>query len=230
MKMKKILVAEPLRSYIEKEKSFLKREDIIVYRAATTDEILKIHRSEKANLIISQVGMPGMSAEQLCSQIRNDEALRQVSLLMISPDTSSDRERASRCKPNAIMTLPINTAQLLERVRLLLDIPWRGSFRVLLSVAVEGDDKGNAFFCGSENISSSGLLIETDRVISKNDRVTCKFFLPGSEQIVVRGEVVRIMKRDSEKSANQYGIRFLDIDQKARTSIASFVNERVKQA
>jgi CheY-like chemotaxis protein len=230
MKMKKILVAEPLRSYIEKEKSFLKREDIIVYRAATTDEILKIHRSEKANLIISQVGMPGMSAEQLCAQIRNDEALRQVSLLMISPDTSSDRERASRCKPNAIMTLPINTAQLLERVRLLLDIPWRGSFRVLLSVAVEGDDKGNAFFCGSENISSSGLLIETDRVISKNDRVTCKFFLPGSEQIVVRGEVVRIMKRDSEKSANQYGIRFLEIDQKSQTSIASFVQKRVKQA
>ncbi|NTW58478.1 MAG: response regulator [Nitrospirae bacterium] len=227
--MKKILIAEPLRSYIEKEKSFLKREDIIVYRAATTDDLLKIHRSEKANLIISQVGMPGMSAEQLCAQIRNDEALRQVSLLMISPDMSSDRERASRCKPNAVMTLPINTAQLLERVRLLLDIPWRGSFRVLLSVAVEGDDKGNAFFCGSENISSSGLLIETDRVISKNDRVTCKFFLPGSEQIVVRGEVVRIMKRDSGKSANQYGIRFLDIDQKARTSIASFVNERVKQ-
>jgi hypothetical protein len=174
--------------------------------------------------------MPGMSAEQLCAQIRNDEALRQVSLLMISPDTSSDREKASRCKPNAIMTLPINTAQLLERVQLLLDIPWRGSFRVLLSVAVEGDDKGNAFFCSSENISSSGLLIETDRVISKNDRVTCKFFLPGSEQIVVRGEVVRIMKPDAGKNVNQYGVRFLEIDQKTQTSIASFVKKRVKQA
>jgi len=227
--MKKILIAEALKSYIAKEKSFLKREDITVYSAATTDDTLKIHRSEKVSLIISQVDMPGMSAEQLCAQIRNDEALRQVSLLMISPDTSSDRERASRCKPNAIMTLPINAAQLLEKMQLLLDIPWRGSFRVLLSVAVEGDDNGNAFFCGSENISSSGLLIETDRVISKNDRVTCKFFLPGSEQIVVRGEVVRIMKRDAGKDINQYGIRFLEIDQKAQTSIASFVKTRVKQ-
>jgi len=230
MKMKKILIAEALKSYIAKEKSFLKREDITVYSAATTDDMLKIHRSEKVSLIISQIDMPGMSAEQLCAQIRNNEALRQVSLLMISPDTSSDRERASRCKPNAIMTLPINTAQLLEKVQLLLDIPWRGSFRVLLSVAVEGDDKGNAFFCGSENISSSGLLIETDRVISKNDRVTCKFFLSGSEQIVVRGEVVRIMKRDAGKNVNQYGIRFLEINQKAQTSIASFVKKRAKQA
>ena len=228
--MKKILIAEALKSYIAKEKSFLKREDITVYSAATTDDMLKIHRSEKVSLIISQIDMPGMSAEQLCAQIRNDEALRQVSLLMISPDTSSDRERASRCKPNAIMTLPVNTAQLLEKAQLLLDIPWRGSFRVLLSVAVEGDDKGNAFFCGSENISSSGLLIETDRAILKNDRVTCKFFLPGSEQIVVRGEVVRIMKRDAGKNVYQYGIRFLEIDQSAQTSIASFVKKRVKQA
>jgi len=228
--MKKILIAEALKSYIAKEKSFLKRGDITVYSAATTDDMLKIHRSEKVSLIISQIDMPGMSAEQLCAQIRNDEALRQVSLLMISPDTSSDRERASRCKPNAIMTLPVNTAQLLEKAQLLLDIPWRGSFRVLLSVAVEGDDKGNAFFCGSENISSSGLLIETDRAISKNDRVICKFFLPGSEQIVVRGEVVRIVKRDAGKNAAQYGIRFLEIDQKAQTSIASFVKKRVKQA
>jgi DNA-binding response OmpR family regulator len=230
MNMKKILIDAALRSYIEKEKSFLKREDITVYPAASTDDMLKIHRSEKVNLIISQTNMPGMSAEQLCSQIRNDEALRQVSLLMIGPDTPSDREKASRCKPNAIMTLPINTAQLLEKVRLLLDIPWRGSFRVLLSVAVEGDDKGNAFFCGSENISSSGLLIETERAISKNDRVTCKFFLSGSEQIVVRGEVVRIMKRDAAKNTNQYGIRFLEIDHKAQTSIDSFVRTRVKQA
>ena len=228
--MKKILIAEALKSYIAKEKSFLKRGDITVYSAATTDDMLKIHRSEKVSLIISQIDMPGMSAEQLCAQIRNDEALRQVSLLMISPDTSSDREKASRCKPNAIMTLPINTAQLLEKAQLLLDIPWRGSFRVLLSVAVEGDDKGNAFFCGSENISSSGLLIETDRAISKNDRVTCKFFLPGSEQIVVRGEVVRIMKRDAGKNVYQYGIRFLEIDQNAQASIASFVKKRVKQA
>ena len=228
--MKKILIAETLKSYIAKEKSFLKRGDITVYSAATTDDMLKIHRSEKVSLIISQIDMPGMSAEQLCAQIRNDEALRQVSLLMISPDTSSDRERVSRCKPNAIMTLPINTAQLLEKVQLLLDIPWRGSFRVLLSVAVEGDDKGNAFFCGSENISSSGLLIETDRAISKNDRVTCKFFLSGSEQIVVRGEVVRIMKRDAGKNVYQYGIRFLEIDQSAQSLIASFVKKRAKQA
>jgi len=228
--MKKLLIAEALKSYIEKEKSFLKREDIILYRAATTDDMFKIHRAEKVSLIISQIDMPGMSAEQLCAQIRNDEALRQVSLLMISPDTSSDRERASRCKPNAIMTLPINTAQLLEKARLLLDIPWRGSFRVLLSVAIEGDDKGSAFFCSSENISSSGLLIETDRVISKNDQVTCKFFLPSSEQIVVRGEVVRIVKRDAGTKVNQYGIRFLEIDHKAQTSIASFVQKRVKQA
>jgi len=228
--MKKILIAEALKSYIAKEKSFLKRGDITVYSAATTDDMLKVHRSEKVSLIISQIDMPGMSAEQLCAQIRNDEALRQVSLLMISPDTSSDRERASRCKPNAIMTLPVNTAQLLEKAQLLLDIPWRGSFRVLLSVAVEGDDKGNAFFCGSENISSSGLLIETDRAISKNDRVTCKFFLPGSEQIVVRGEVVRIMRRDAGKNVYQYGIRFLEIDQSAQSLIASFVKKRVKQA
>jgi CheY-like chemotaxis protein len=229
--MKKILIAESLRPCIEKESSFLKREDIKVYPAATTDDMLKIHRSERANLIISQIDMPGMSAEQLCAQIRNDAELRQVSLLMISPDTPSDREKASRCRPNAVMTLPIDTALLLEKAQLLLDIPWRESFRVLLSVAVEGAERGSSFFCGLENISSSGMLIETDRVIPKSARTTCKFFLPESPQIVVHGEVVRIIKRDAGKNVNQYGIRFLEIDQRAQASIDAFVKKKMmKQA
>lgn len=228
--MKKILIAEALRPYIENEKGFLKREEIKIYPAATADDILKIHRSEKVSLIISRIDMPGMGAEQLCAQIRKDAELRQVSLLMISPDTTSDREKASRCKPNAVMTLPINRVQLLEKVQLLLDIPWRESFRVLLSVAVEGSERGNAFFCGLENISSSGMLIETDRELLKDARVTCKFFLPDSPQVVVHGEVVRIMKRMPGKNVSQYGIRFTEIDQKAKASIDAFVKTRMKKA
>ncbi len=229
--MKKILVAAVLKSDLEKEKSFFSRSDVKLFFAATNDEILAVHHEESVDLIIAHIDLPGLSSEQLCSSIRSDRGLRSVSLLLLCRDSAADRERAARCNPNAVMTYPIDTAQLLEKAKQLLEIPWRGSFRVLLSVTIEGTGKDRAFFCRSENISTSGLLIETEKVFAKGERLVCSFFLPDSiKRLTARGEVIRTLKKTYQTPLNRYGIRFSDLPPDVRTAIEIFVEKKYQQS
>jgi DNA-binding response OmpR family regulator len=228
--MKKIIIAEALKPMLHKEEGFLQRADVKVFAAATNDDILAIHQAENANLIISQLDIPGISSEQLCSTIRKDGSLRQVSLLLLCNDTATDHQRVSRCNPNAVLTHPVDVHQLLDKAQQLVDIPWRGSFRVLLSVNIEGNSKEKAFFCKSENISASGLLIETDRTFKKGDRVACSFFLPDSRQLSAHGEIVRTLTQTSQKSLNRYGIKFYDLAPEVKTAIETFVEKKYQQA
>ncbi len=142
--MKKILVTDEVTPIISKEKSFLDREGVNLLMVATNDDVLPVHRAEKTNVIITTLNMPGMTCEELCSAIRSDDALRKVSIIMICPNNAADIERSAQCKANLIVTMPVDPAELLEKVRQLLDISWRESYRVLVSVSDRGERQGNA--------------------------------------------------------------------------------------
>ncbi len=224
--MKKILIADTLKSLLEKEKSFLQRSDVKLFIAVTNDDVLAVHRAEKVHLIITQLDMSGMSNEQLYTTIKNDRDLRKVSLIILCPHKPGAKEQAEQCSPHVVMTLPVNTAQLLKHAQHFLNIPWRESYRVLLSVNIEGNSKDTAFFCRSENISTTGLLLETDRDLSERDRVRCSFFLPDSKQIIATGEVVRTMKRSEKSGARQYGVKFDKLTPEAKSAIEVFVAKK----
>ncbi|HUI46342.1 MAG TPA: PilZ domain-containing protein [Nitrospirota bacterium] len=224
--MKKILISDTFKSLFEKEKNFMMRSDVKLYTAASNDELLSVHRTEKVNLIIASLDAPGVRPEDLFLEIRKVEELRRVSLIMISHDKPADKARAERCSPNVLLTFPVDVRLLLEKSRNLLNIPARESYRVLLSVNINGRSKDQAFFCRSENISTTGLLLETDRAIQEGDRLTCSFFLPESQQINVPGEVVRKIVQDDKSGAKRYGVRFEKMNIETRNAIESFIQKK----
>ena len=105
--MKKILISDEVMMIIANEKSFLGRNDIELFMAPTSDDMLDIHRAERADIIISTLHTSGMMCEDLCSAIRADEALRKVSIILICSNNAVDIERSSQCKANVSMTLPV---------------------------------------------------------------------------------------------------------------------------
>jgi DNA-binding response OmpR family regulator len=228
--MKKILIADAVRSLLDRENSFFQRSDVKLFGATTNDEILAVHHAEKMNLIITQLDLPGISCEQLCSTIRKDRSLRDVSLILLCKDDETDLERSSRCNPNAVLTHPVDAHQLLEKAQQLLQVPWRGAFRVLLRVNIEGNSKEKTFFCRSENISTAGLLIETERTFAEGDRLVCSFFLPDSRQLVAHGVVVRTLKPTAQRSLNRYGIKFTELTPDVRSAIETFVEKKYQQS
>ena len=211
---------------LEKEKSLLNREGIKLFSAATTDDVLSTHRVEKVDIIIVELHTPGMKSEELCSTIRSDKILSKVSMIILCPDNTADIEKSTRCKANAVLTLPMDPAKLLEKVRQLLEISWREAYRVLVSVNVSGTSKDKSFFCRSGNISITGMLIETEKGFEKGDQLACSFFLPDSVQIKTTGEIVRVMKQVAGSKTCQYGIRFSALPAEAKSAIEVFVERK----
>jgi DNA-binding response OmpR family regulator len=224
--MKKIIIADQIKQSLERQTNFLQRPNIKVFTAYSNEEVLKVHSTEKVDLIITLFRLPGMSTSYLCSLIRTIHNLRSVSMIIYSSDEEEDIALSERCRANAIMTLPVNASLLLDKMQDLLEIPSRGSCRVLLSVRLEGHLLGKPFTCNSENISASGLLMETHRNLERGDRIACSLVLPDSTRVKTNGEIVRAIKNPTRFDPNWYGVKFSSLAPEAKCAIEALVEKR----
>ena len=78
-----------------------------VLEAADGLEALRVVRSGAVDLVISDVGLPGLDGRRLSRAIREDAALRHVSVLLISGDVVAGEYVA-----DGFLAKPFNTHQL----------------------------------------------------------------------------------------------------------------------
>jgi CheY-like chemotaxis protein len=221
--MKKILIAQDIRVILEKDKSLLNRTDLAVFAAATNDEALKIHRAERVNLIITHLDMPGMTSEEFCSLIREDECLRAVSMIMVCADTPAAIEQTERCRANAVLLRPVHPLLLMVKAQQLLDVAARETLRVLLNASVDSRSENESFFCRSRNVSATGMLIESDKPLDEGMRLSCVFYLPNAKKIQASAKIIRTIERAPGDEDYQYGLMFTDIAPEARQQLLDFV-------
>ncbi len=219
-----MLVVDHLKSHIDKEKSILDRSDIRIFMATTGEEALAVHRTENVDVIVIDLDMPDIGGDRFCGIVRRDDALKHVAVIIACSGSAGDIERVNRCGANAYVTKPLRPLQFLESVSRFLDVPERKSYRVLLKATVTGKFGGEPFYCSSQNISVSGLLIDTEKVLDKGDVLSCSFFLPGSECIVTEAEVMRAMKGGEQ--SNSFGVRFLNLRPASKKAIEAFIEKR----
>ncbi len=222
--MKKILiVAESVHS-AARQTGTLNRADIQIFTAMNTKEALDLHRNHPVDLMVIDLDIPGTPGDELCSIVRKNDSLKKVSVLMVCNNSRTEIQRCQDCKANAYITRPVKSDLFLEKISRLLDIPTRKSVRVLLKLSVEGMHVKDQFFCKSLDISTSGLLLESDKPLKVNSLISCSFFLPGSGQMTVTGKVVRTAK--SDEGLFQYGISFANADSKTQAAIEEFIRKR----
>lgn len=226
MKIKKIITIQDIKSMPDKKDSFLNRADIIVLPASSNKEALEIHRIEKADLIIADFDENKLNGEVLCSLIRDDKELRHVSLIIIHSKDKLDDTEISRCRANAFINISAEPALLLSKAYQLLDISVRKTFRAPIFVKVKDNSKTDPSLGYSENISISGMLFDSEKIISKGDVILCNFVLPDSMHIRTEAEVVRFFDQGIENATNQYGIRFIELSDECRNAIEAYVRKQ----
>ncbi len=224
--MKKIIVAKDAINLLSEKNNYLERADIMVFPAATTNDVLRMHRLENADLIITQLDMPGIKTEELFTIIRESEELRDVSTIIICKDTLAHRERSKRCNANAFFTMPVDEALLHFRIQQFLNVAPRKSYRTALAVAIQGSfrDKPHPFW--TENISSRGMLFRSEEPLSKGDGIFFSFFLPDGTHVSGYGEIARVDKPSSDPEAYLYGIKFTNVDPSVQLAIEEIVEKR----
>ena len=220
--MKKILIADSLKHLVSGE-NILSRANTQILAAASSQEMLSIHKSEKADLLIIDLDMPGMSGDELCSLLRKKPD--HVKVLIAVEPKETDIKRAEQCGANTYITKPINSALFFSKIASLLDVQTRKAYRMPVKATVAGEMGNVKFTASAINISSTGILIESEQPLNVGDVINCSFLLPGTLAISVKGEVVRILKKPAG-NIYQYGIRFTSISASAQRIIEDFVKSR----
>jgi two-component system chemotaxis response regulator CheY len=85
---------------------------------------LKKLSSDRFDLILTDINMPIMDGLKLVSLVRNDPGYKNVPIVIITTEgASEDRERALALGANDYITKPIQTTQILDVARRLLNLP-----------------------------------------------------------------------------------------------------------
>lgn len=221
--MKKILLVNASRYFLDEGKSLLDRKDFQVFLAPTAMRALQIHRDERVNLIVADIDLQDIGGDALCAKIREESESRAVSFVLVCHDTPEELARGSRCGANVCLRKPFSAKAILDQVEKLLAISVRRGYRVLLRAKVKGAQDDTVFFCTSQNISVSGILIETEKPLAVGDQLSCSFYLPGSARITADGEVARVEVMADMK--HNCGIRFTSIAPEFKNSIETFIAE-----
>ncbi|MDP1759662.1 MAG: response regulator [Thermodesulfovibrionales bacterium] len=222
--MKKILISDSLKHLVSGE-NILSRANTQILTASSSQEILSIHKSEKADLVVIDLDMPGMSGDELCSLLRKEPDPNLVKVLIAVEPQETDIKRAEQCGANTYITKPINSPLFFSKIASLLDVKTRKAYRMPVKATVAGEMGNVKLTASAINISSTGILIESAHPLNVGEAINCSFLLPGTLAISVNGEVIRIIKKPAG-SIHQYGIRFTSISASAQRIIEDFVKSR----
>jgi two-component system chemotaxis response regulator CheY len=84
---------------------------------------LKKLSADKFDLIVTDINMPIMDGLKLVSMVRNDPNYKETPIIIITTEgATEDRERALALGANEYITKPIQTIQILETVKKLLNV------------------------------------------------------------------------------------------------------------
>jgi len=221
--MKQIIIAESILTGVGRTSSVFTRGGIVVRPARSAEDILALHRAKKADLIIVDLTQPVMGGATLCGVIRRDPDLRDVSSSLACDPAQAGAPSCRDAGANAIIPVPVDPLDLFTRMSELLIVPQRKDMRVLLRVSVSGGTDNAPFFATSENISISGMLLESNYRFKREDRLSCSFFI-GHSEVNVDGAVMRVDRASSGR--HRYGVRFLNPPTKALVVIEQFIKSQ----
>ncbi len=84
---------------------------------------LKKLSADKFDLILTDINMPIMDGLKLVSMVRNDPHYKETPIIVITTEgATEDRERALALGANEYITKPIQTTQILETVKKLMNL------------------------------------------------------------------------------------------------------------
>jgi len=215
--MKKVIVTDRFKQHLDPEffSAFAEVEMITAY---SNEHALQLHRSRKAELIITALYGSGMNTVQFCSTLREDEGARGVSIIVYCRDNEVELAESAQCRANAVLTLPANGTLLRDTMLRLLSVPPRHTVRSTFR-ARRNSTADASINCLMENISVTGMLFEAGTNLQKGEKLLCTLTLPSAPPFVTLAEVVRQSREQSPSKSMRYGARFTRLDPAARRAI-----------
>ena len=117
-----ILIADDEPNILISLEFLMKREGFTVLLARDGQEALDVLRRERPRLVLLDVMMPRKTGFEVCQELRQDEALKDTLVLMLTAKgRETDVVKGLALGANAYMTKPFSTRDLVQKVREMLE-------------------------------------------------------------------------------------------------------------
>jgi CheY-like chemotaxis protein len=224
---KRVALAGPPDGTLRGAAQILKRAGYLVAHAEDPEALLGLEAGITPDLVIFDIAMPPDGAVAVAQRLRARAYWRFVSMMLAVPAGRPRLEEVLAAGINDLILSPYSPEELLDKARRLTVIPARRELNTLARVRdpkAEGPVQGGKTL----NVSSNGILVETESPLVIGRTVDIEFFLPDDPEAVrATGRVVR-RTTELDLLHPAFGIRFVEMPEKDEARIEAFVIVREK--
>ena len=101
----------------------LRTAGLRVFEAESGAAALALARSARADFVLTDLQLPGVDGLEVCRQLRQDPALKNVRIVVVSGAGQDQRDLAVIAGCDVVLSKPCSPALLLETIRQLLVQP-----------------------------------------------------------------------------------------------------------
>ncbi len=213
----KLLLVDDMKSFLDLERTFLRRADCHVYTATTGLEAIKVAQNVRPDLAMLDIEMPEMNGIEAMRIFSATPTLKQIPVVVCS--SLPKKDEALNAGAVDFIQKPVEEDQYLEVIQRYIPLKVRKDGRRALEAPCTLAIEGRAVSCTLADVSVSGVFIRTDHPLKIGDHLSMRFSIPmekGNKEIQAEGIPVRATPKG-------WGIGFSDISEGARLFIQEFV-------
>lgn len=210
----------------ERVAPFLNRENFDVDRFPSAQGALELIMAVQIEILIVRYPLPDMDLAEFLTQVRQPESrcLRSPILLLSSASQRDDAESFIGRGANRVIDLEAAAAQIQGIISTLLHVAPRKAARFLARLEIKLGGAKDMILCQTENLSSTGMLIQTERRYEMGTQINFEFSLPeDSRAISGIAEIVRHTTFGREEVGG-IGVRFLSFAGDSQRRFESYLH------
>lgn len=213
-----VLLVDDIELVLELEESFLDRTGFHLLTARNGQEAIDLAKKHRPNIVFMDLYMPQMDGDEACRRIKTHPELSQTAVIMVTEGVRpGDLARCHESGCDDILLKPIKRESFIAIFHKWLQGTVRIAPRVDARLNLRYGEEQNLLNNYSVNLSTGGVFIETENILSPDTALCVEFMLPESrEKIACKGRVAWVNHPD--KILNPalpvgMGIQFLDLNE-----------------